>query len=91
LNSHEYNRHQSNDAFWNNCDQYDSKENEKKRPAEDELTKRRLDSYHQALQSERRDAFQGITKAIIVILIDIVFFFAHWRIARRAREASIGS
>jgi hypothetical protein len=88
LNSNEYNRHQSNDAFWNSCDQYESKEKDKKRPTEDELTKRRMESYRQALQSERRDAFQGITKAIIVILIDIVFFFAHWRIARRARESS---
>ena len=87
LSSHEFNRHQSNDAFWNSCGQYESKEKDKKRPAEDELTKRRMESYRQALQSEKRDAFQGITKAIIILLIDTVFFVVHWRIARRAREA----
>jgi hypothetical protein len=57
-------------------------------PAEDELTKRRMESYRQALQSEKRDAFQGITKAMIILLIDTVFFAVHWRIARRAREAN---
>lgn len=88
LSSYEYNRHQSNDAFWNNCKQYDSKEKDKKRPPENELTKRRMESYRQAVQSERRDAFQGITMAIIILLIDIVFFVVHWRIARRARESS---
>ena len=91
LSSYEYNRHQTNDAFWKNCDQYESKEKERKRPTEDELTKLRMDSYRQALQSERRDAFQGLTKAIIVIIIDIVFFLVHWRIARRARETNAAS
>ncbi len=52
------------------------------------LTKRRMESYSQALQSEKRDAIQGITKAIIILLIDIVFFVVHWRIARRARETN---
>lgn len=88
LSSHVYNRHQSNDAFWNSSSQYDSREKDKKRPPEKELTNRRMESYQQALQSERRDAFQGITKATIVIFIDIVFFIIHWRIAKRAREAN---
>jgi hypothetical protein len=88
LSSYEYNRHQSNDAFWNNCSQYDSKDKDKKRPPEDELTKRRMEGYRQAVQSERRNAFQGITMASIIILIDIVFFVVHWRIARRARETN---
>lgn len=91
LSSREYNRHQSNDAFWKSCDQYESKDKDRKRPAEDELTKLRTESYRQALQSERRDAFQGITKAIIVILIDVVFFIVHWRIARRARETNLSN
>ena len=88
LSSHVYNRHQNNDAFWNSCGQYDSKEKDKKRPAENELTKSRMESYQQALQSERRDAFQGITQATIIILIDVLFFVVHWRIARRARETN---
>lgn len=88
LSSHEYNRHQSNDAFWTNSNKYDNDKKNKKRPSDEELTKRRLESYRQAIQSERRDAFQGITKALIIIIIDVVFFMVHWRIARRAREAN---
>ena len=88
LSSHEYDRHQSNDAFWSNCNQYDADKKDKKRPADEELAKRRLESYRQVIQAERRDAFQGITKALIIIIIDIVFFIVHWRIARRAREAN---
>jgi hypothetical protein len=91
LNSQEYNRHQSNDSFWNNCGQYDSDKKDKKRPVDQELTNRRIESYRQVIQSERRDAFQGITKAVIIIIIDIVFFLAHWRIARRTRETTAPS
>ena len=80
-------RHQSNDAFWNNCDQRrDGKKDDKKIPGEEDLTKRRIESYQTSLKSERRDAFQTLTKSSIVIIIDMVFFFVHWRIARRARE-----
>lgn len=92
LSAHEYNRHQSNDAFWKNCDNsYDNDKKENKRPPEEELTKRRLESYQQVIKSERRAAFQSLTKTAIVIILDIIFFVAHWRIARRARESNIVS
>jgi hypothetical protein len=92
LNAQEYNRHQSNDAFWKGRHNiYSADKREEKRPPEEELTKLRLESYQQALKSERRDAFKSLTKAIIIIIIDIVFFVVHWRIARRAREASIAT
>jgi len=92
LSSHEYNRHQSNDQYIefgrNSPDQYDNDKKDKKGPSDEELTKRRLESYRQVIQAERRDAFQGITKALIIMIIGVVFFIAHWRIARRAREAN---
>lgn len=89
MNSHEYNRHQSNEAFWKNYDcRYDSKEKEKPRPPEEELTKQRLESYKQAIKSEQRDAFQSLTQSVIIIVINTIFFLIHWRIARRAWEAA---
>ncbi len=92
ISAQEYNRHQSNDAFWKGCRSvYGADKREEKRPPEEELTKLRLESYQQALKSERRNAFISLTKAIIIIIIDIVFFVVHWRIARRAREASIAT
>ncbi|MEW6416991.1 MAG: hypothetical protein AB1480_02595 [Nitrospirota bacterium] len=90
LSSHEYNRHQSNDAFWKNyqCG-YDKKDKEMQRPSDEELSRQRLESYQQAVKSERRDAFQGLTRASIILTIDIFIFLVHWRVALRARETNI--
>lgn len=92
LISHEYNRHQSNAAFWNSyqCG-YDKKDKEMQRPSDEELTRQRLDSYQQAVKSERRDAFQSLTRSSIILVIDIFIFLVHWRVARRARETNINA
>lgn len=92
MSAYEYDRHQSNDAFWKGRHNvYDTDKREQKRPPEEELTKLRLESYQQGLKSERRNAFQSLTKAVIIMIIDIVFFAVHWRIARRARESNIAT
>jgi len=58
LSAHEYNRHQSNDAFWKGWNNvYAPKKKEEERPPEEQLTKLRLESYQQAIKSERRNAF----------------------------------
>ena len=90
LSSYEFNRHQSNDAFWEShkC-KYDNKDKELKRPPEEELTKQRMENYQQAIKSEKRDAVQSITLASIILLIDTVVFLVHWLIARRARETKV--
>ena len=90
LDANEYSRHQNNDAFWKNCNNnYDTDKKENKRLPEEELTKRRIESYQQALKSERRTAFQSLTKTAIILILDFIFFVAHWRIARRTREANM--
>lgn len=89
LNSREYSRHQSNDAFWDSHrDRWESREKERPRPPEHELTKQREESYQQALRSEKRDASQSLVKVAIVMLIDGLVFMIHWRVARRARETT---
>lgn len=90
LSSYEYNRHQSNDAFWKSYQcSYDKKEKETQRPSDEELTRQRLESYQQAVKSERRGAFQSLTRSSIILAIDIFVFLVHWRVARRARQADI--
>lgn len=90
LTAHEYTRHQSNDAFWKSCNnEYDTEKKGKKRPSDEELTKQRIESYQQALKSEYRNAIQSLTKTVIVIILDIIFFIVHWQIARRTREANM--
>ncbi|MEW6715794.1 MAG: hypothetical protein AB1306_12015 [Nitrospirota bacterium] len=89
MNPYQYNRYQSNDAYWlSKVNDYQNKDKEMKRPSEDELTKERNEGYRLAVISERRGGFQGLTKTAIIILIDAVVFLIHWRIARRAREAN---
>ncbi|OGW56248.1 MAG: hypothetical protein A2Y81_09315 [Nitrospirae bacterium RBG_13_43_8] len=92
MNSYEYKRYQSNDAYWlSRVDDYRNKEKEMLRPSEDELTKQRTEGYRLAVISEKRDGYQGLTKTGIIILINILVFFIHWRIARRARETNIAT
>ena len=87
MRSWDYNQYQTNDAFWKDCGhRYCSDEEKKKpRPSEEELTKQRQDAFSRALISEQRDGAQTLVKTLIVMLIDIVVFFVHWVIARRAR------
>jgi len=92
MNSYEYKRYQSNDAYWlSRVEDYRNKEKEMQRPSEDELTKQRTEGYRLAVIAEKRGGYQGITKTAIVILINIVVFFIHWRIARRSRETNIAT
>ncbi len=86
MNSYEYSRHQTNDAFWKKkC----SNDNEQPRPNEDELTKQRGESFQRAIKAEQRDAFQSLTQILIILVINAFVFVIHWKIARRARETNI--
>ncbi|MBI5026886.1 MAG: hypothetical protein HZC12_09245 [Nitrospirae bacterium] len=91
MSSYEYNRHQSNDAFWKGSDSCSSGNKKRQRPADEELTKQRLASYQQSIKSEQRDAFQSLTQSVIIFIIAVVVFLVHWRVARRAREANIAT
>lgn len=81
LSSYQYERHQSNEAFFHNdC--------EKKTSADlttEEKTKRRLESYQLVVKAEQRNATQSLIKAFIVLLIDAGVFFTHWKLARRSQ------
>jgi hypothetical protein len=84
LPSHQYERHQTNEAFYRN----DCKEDGESLTAE-EKTKRRLASYEIALKTERRDAVQSLINALIVLVINALVYVGHWRLARRARETNV--
>ncbi|TAL25358.1 MAG: hypothetical protein EPN94_05405 [Nitrospirae bacterium] len=90
MSSYEYNRHQSNDAYWKSGDSC-SDDKKRQRPADEELTKQRLASYQQSIKSELRDAFQSLTQTVIILSIAVIVFLVHWRVARRAREANIST
>jgi hypothetical protein len=77
--AHQFSKHQSNDAFTRDWPK------DKVLPSDEEREKRRLESYRIALQVEQRDGVQGLTKVVLVVLIDVIVFLIHWRIARRER------
>lgn len=91
LDSWTYGQHQTNDAFWNGCAgaRYCGPDDKKRaRPSEAELSTQREDSYVRAIANERRNSSQTVVRSIIVILIDLVVFGLHWRIARSARASA---
>lgn len=55
------------------------------RPSEDELTRRRLEAYDMALQSERRGALQSFLRWGIAALVSLLAFSFHWRFLSRTR------
>lgn len=86
MKSYTYEKHQTNDAFWKgkySCNK------EKPRPAEEELTKQREESFQREIKSEQRGAFQSLTQIIITLIINALVFIIHWAIARRARENNV--
>ncbi len=92
MNSYTYSRYQSNDDYWlSRVEKYLDKRKRINRPSEDELTKQRQEGYRLAAISERRDSFQTLAKAIIILIINLVVFFIHWRIAGRARQMGIAT
>lgn len=90
-----YERHQNNDRFWQEKQHSSNpflanRENintpATKRPSEEALTKTRLESYQQKLKIEVRNNKQSLLQTLIILIISIILFFIHWRLAK-----SVGS
>ncbi len=87
LTAHAYNSHQNNDEFWKSIYSRTNIERQpEQRPAEEDVTKLRLESYSRLLAFERRDGAQNLLKYAIFFLAGAIAYFVHWRIARQARQ-----
>ncbi len=95
INAHEYERHQSNEAFRGPLGgrvlfgvapgiPMESTE----RP-EEEVTQQREESYKAALRSEQRRGIQSLIRIVIVLVINVLVFVPHWLLARRTRAAGM--
>ena len=91
LEKWDYEKYQSNDAFWK-ARQHRTSEEQKgeQRPAEQDLTKSRLESFSRALTIERRRGVQTLMQCTIFFLAGAILLYVHWRIARRARQDVMG-
>lgn len=54
-----------------------------------ELSAKREQEWAKQLNGERRQGFQSLVRCLIVILLDLLVFSAHWILARRARLTSV--
>ena len=86
LPSWEYSKHQSNDEFI--ASRTDSENFSNKDMTEQEITRKRDESYRIALKAEHRDGIQSIIQFSIVLLIQIILFVVHWKLAKKKELAS---
>lgn len=89
MNAWEWEKYQSNDAFFDQMPRYyDENGNIDKRNNydEDEITKKREGSYKIAVKSVKRGAFQSLIRVLIILTINIAVFIPHWFLAKRSRE-----
>lgn len=96
LDSWKYSQHQTNDAWWESKNssafpppafspQVEIEDTTVVRPAEDEFTRQRLESYSQVLKIEKRDNKQSVLRISIILFVCAILFIIHWRIAKNAR------
>jgi hypothetical protein len=92
IDSWQYLRHQTNDAYWNGHSgggpYFGPSEKNRERPSEPELTKEREESFARSLSNEQRSGSQTLVKCLIVMLIDATVFVLHWRVSWRARASA---
>lgn len=86
LEKWDYNKHQSNDAFWQSRRDATEVRKLEQRPAEEDLTKLRLESFDLALTAESREGVQTLIQCVMFFLAGAIALFVHWRIARYARQ-----
>jgi len=87
--SYKFEQHQTNDEFVKSLSK--EKEAQIQGLSEEKITKLRKESYQRAIKSEKREAFQSITRIIIILFINTVVFLIHWFLAKRERVTGSSS
>jgi hypothetical protein len=93
MRDHAWALHQSNDRYWEftgrRHEPDSSWSNKSARPPEDELTRRRLESLEVERGSVRRDSWAALVMFGAGLLVSLVMFAIHWRLARTFRPAPV--
>ena len=79
----EYSKYQSNDEFLASRPDSENFSDKFKNMSEQEITRARKASYRIALKTEQRDGSQSIIRFSIILLIQIILFVIHWKLAKR--------
>ena len=89
VDNYQHKCHQSDEAYkkcFSTQHQSIKEDNPEKFTIGFEPTQKRLTEYEQILESEKRQAQQGIVQKLIILFINLLVFFSHWTLAKRARE-----
>ena len=87
LSSWEYSKYQSNDEFIASRPDTETFSDKFKNMSVQEISRERDVAYRLALKAEQRDGTQSIIRFFIVLLIQIILFIVHWRLAQRQRSS----
>jgi len=82
-------KHQTDDAFREALiaeHRYRDEKSTYTPPTGADLTRAREESYARALLAERRDGFRELVRSLIILVIDMLVFLMHWKIAAGARR-----
>ena len=84
LPSYQWKYYQSNERFraW-----FDSSRKVLEGLSDEQVTKRRQDEYAAGLSVERHDGEKGLLRMVLFILVGVVAFVLHWKVAKRARDS----
>ncbi len=88
ISNTQYECHQTDSEFKKCLSQqfeYKREDKPEKLPAGNKLTEKRISEYKQIINAEQRQALQGIAQKLIILLIGLLLFLAHWVLAKRAR------
>tara|TARA_R110002167_G_scaffold201154_2_gene404692 strand:+ start:700 stop:1098 length:399 start_codon:yes stop_codon:yes gene_type:complete len=91
LNSYQYGCMQTNDTYKNcyaNNGEFTRKENPQVFPTGEALTKARVSAYQTAIHGEQRNALQDLVQEMIILIIALLLFGMHWKVARRSRDVN---
>ncbi len=85
MNTYQYERFQSNEAYWDSKKGSCSKEAVK--PSEEELTKQRNEEFAIDVNVEKRKGFQSLIKCFMFLLVAGITLMIHWKIAKKSQVA----
>lgn len=87
MNSYQYDKYQTNEAFWKSKESCSKSDKPEAKPEEDALTKQRLEAFAVAVKAEKRRGFQSLIRCFMFIVVSSVALLIHWKIAQKSRAA----
>jgi hypothetical protein len=86
MRSYTYEKYQTNESYFE-IKRSRCSEDKAPRPAEDTLTKQRVEAFAIELKGEKREGFQTLIKCLMFIAVSGIALVLHSKIAKRSRAS----